>query len=70
MLTADPLIAVIDKLDALHWRSSSDDPEQVRFRARDIYDLACLLRHETVRPRLNSALTAEIHEFVVASKQP
>jgi len=70
VLTADPLIAVIDKLDALHWRSSSDDPEQVRFRARDIYDLACLLRHDSVRPRLNSELTAAMHEFVVASNPP
>jgi len=68
VLTADPIIAVVDKLDALHWRSSSDDdPQRVSSRARDIYDLACLLRHESVRPRLSSALTAEMHEFVVAS---
>ena len=67
VLTADPLIAVVDKLDALHWRSSSDDPGQVSERARDIYDLACLLRHETVKPRLNSELVAELHEFIVGS---
>jgi len=68
VLTADPIVAVVDKLDALHWRSSSDDdPQQVSKRVRDIYDLACLLRHEAVRPRLSSALTAEMHEFVVAS---
>ena len=67
VLTADPIIAVVDKLDALHWRSSSDDPGQVRGRARDLYDLACLLRHETVRPRLSSQLVAEMHEIVVDS---
>ena len=67
VLTADPLIAVVDKLDALHWRSSSDDPGQVRGRARDLYDLACLLRHETVRPRLSSQLVAGMHEIVVDS---
>lgn len=67
VLTADPLIAVVDKLDALHWRSSSDDPTQVSGRARDLYDLACLLRHETVKPRLNSQMVAELHEFIVDS---
>lgn len=70
VLTADPIIAVVDKLDALHWRSCSDDPSQVRDRARDIYDLACLLRHDTVRPRLNSQLVAELHEIVVDSIPP
>lgn len=67
VLTSDPIIAAVDKLDALHWRSCSDDPGQVRDRARDIYDLACLLRHDTVRPRLNSRLVAELHEIVVDS---
>ena len=67
VLTADPLIAVVDKLDALHWRSNSDDPSEVGSRARDIYDLACLIRHETVKPRLNSQLVAELHEFIVHS---
>ena len=67
VLTADPLIAVVDKLDALHWRSNSDDPSEVGSRARDIYDLACLIRHETVKPRLNSQLVAELHEFIVDS---
>ena len=67
VLTADPLIAVVDKLDALHWRSSSDDPSQVSGRARDIYDLACLLRHETVKPRLDGQPVAELHEFIVNS---
>ena len=67
VLTADPVIAVVDKLDALHWRSSSDDPSQVGDRARDVYDLACLLRHETVKPRLYSGLVAELHEYVVDS---
>ena len=67
VLTADPIIAVVDKLDALHWRSSSDDPDQVSGRARDLYDLACLLRHETVRPRLSSQMVAEMHEIVVDS---
>lgn len=65
VLTADPVIAVVDKLDALHWRSSSDDPSQAGDRARDVYDLACLLRHETVQPRLHSQLVAELHEYVV-----
>ena len=70
VLTADPLIAVVDKLDALHWRSNSDDPSQVGDRARDVYDLACLLRHETVQPRLNGRLVAELHEYVVDSIPP
>jgi len=70
VLTADPLIAVVDKFDALHWRSISEDPSQVGDRARDIYDLACLLRHETVRPRLNSQLVAESHAFIVDSLPP
>ena len=66
VLTADPIIAVVDKLDALHWRGT-DEPGQVGARARDIYDLACLLRHEAVRPRLNRDLVAEMHEIVVDS---
>ena len=70
VLTADPIIAVVDKLDALHWRSSSDDPSQVRDRVRDIYDLACLLQHETVTARLTSQLVAEMHAVVVASIPP
>lgn len=67
VLTADPIIAVVDKLDALHWRSSSEDTDQVGGRARDVYDIACLLRHETVRPRLTSRLVEEMHEIVVDS---
>ena len=67
VLTADPIIAVVDKLDALHWRGDSDEPQQTSTRARDIYDLACLLRHETVRSRLSSDLVAEMHEIIVDS---
>ena len=67
VLTADPVIAVVDKLDALHWRSLSDTPETVGMRARDIYDLACLLRDESVQAALSSDRVAEIHEIVVAS---
>ena len=67
VLTADPIIAVVDKLDALHWRSLSDTPEDVGLRARDIYDLACLLRHGSVLSTLNSDRVAEMHEDVVAS---
>ncbi len=67
VLTADPIIAVVDKLDALHWRSLSDTPEDAGLRARDIYDLACLLRHDPVRAALSSDRVAEIHETVVAS---
>ncbi len=67
VLTADPIIAVVDKLDALHWRGDSDEPKQIGTRARDIYDLACLLRHETVRTRLNSDLVAEMHKIIVDS---
>jgi len=67
VLTADPIIAVVDKLDALHWRSLSDTPEDAGSRARDIYDLACLLSHEPTRAALSSDRVAEIHETVVAS---
>ena len=67
VLTADPIIAVVDKLDALHWRSLSDTSEDVGLRARDIYDLACLLRHGSVLSTLNSDRVAEMHEDVVAS---
>lgn len=70
VLTADPIIAVVDKFDALHWRGTSDDPTRTGTRARDIYDLACLLRHESVVPRLNSDLIAEMHEIVVRSIPP
>ena len=67
VLTADPIIAVVDKLDALHWRSLSDKPEDAGLRARDIYDLACLLRHEPTRETLSSDRVAEMHETVVDS---
>ncbi len=67
VLAADPIIAVVDKLDALHWRSLSDNPEDTGSRARDIYDLACLLRHEPTRAKLSSDRVAEMHETVVAS---
>ncbi len=70
VLTADPAVAVVDKLDALNWRSESDNPAQIATRARDIYDLACLLRHSAVRPKLNSALVSEMHETVVDSIPP
>lgn len=65
VLTADPLVAVVDKLDALHWRSDSDNPWHVKHRTRDVYDLAFLLRHESVWPRLNSELVAEMHATVL-----
>ena len=67
VLTADPRLAVVDKLDALHWRADSDEPKQIGIRARDIYDLACLLRHETVRTRLNRDLVAAMHKIIVDS---
>ena len=67
VLAADPIIAVVDKLDALHWRSVSDKPEAAKWRARDIYDLACLLRHEPTRAALSSERVAEMHATVVAS---
>ncbi len=65
--TADPIIAVVDKLDALNWRGASDRPEQTASRTRDIYDLGRLLSHDLVRPRLNSDLVSEMHEIVVNS---
>lgn len=67
VLTADPIIAVVDKLDALNWRGELGSPEQVATRARDVYDLGCLLGHDTVRPKLNSDLVSEMHEIVVKS---
>ena len=70
VLTADPIVAVVDKLDALNWRSESDNPEQVATRTRDIYDLARLLSHGEVRPKLNTSLVSEMHEIVVKSIPP
>ncbi|WP_419926567.1 nucleotidyl transferase AbiEii/AbiGii toxin family protein [Candidatus Poriferisocius sp.] len=70
VLTADPAIAVVDKLDALNWRSESDNPEQIATRARDIYDLARLLSHVEVRAELNASLVSEMHEIVVKSIPP
>ncbi len=67
VLTADPMIAVVDKLDALHWRANSDQPQRTRERARDVYDLACLLRNDKLKSRLNSDLVAELHEIIVNS---
>ena len=70
VLAADPIVAVVDKLDALHWRSLSDKPEDTGLRARDIHDLACLLRHEPTRAALSSDRVAEMHETVVSSLPP
>lgn len=67
VLTADPMIAVVDKLDALNWRGESDNPEQIASRARDIYDLARLLPHELVRPNLTSDLVSQMHATVLES---
>ncbi len=62
VLTADPIIALSDKLDALNKRSESDNPSDAGKRARDIYDLACLLSDEDISSRVNSDLISELHE--------
>ena len=67
VLTADPIISVVDKLDALHWRAASDDPEQVAGRARDVYDLARLLTIPSVLTQLNPARTSAMHTAILES---
>ena len=67
VLTADPIISVVDKLDALHWRATSDNPEQVADRARDVYDLARLLTIPSVLAQLNPERTAAMHTTILES---
>lgn len=65
VLCVDPLVSVVDKLDALHGRASSDRPQQVSERTRDVYDLAVLLQHGTVQPHLNQDIVCSMHETVI-----
>ena len=67
VLTADPIISVVDKLDALHWRAISTNPEQVAGRVRDVYDLARLLADPSVLAQLDPKRTADMHGAVLKS---
>lgn len=70
VLTADPIISVVDKLDALHWRAISDNPEQVAGRVRDVYDLARLLTIPSVLVQLDPKRTAAMHTAILQTLPP
>ncbi len=65
-----PMITLVEKLDALHGRSVSERPENIIRRARDVYDIACLLRHETISELISSDLIAALHAGVLDAQPP
>ena len=61
---------MVDKLDAMHWRSQAEGEGHFGERPRDIYDLARLLSSQEVLARLNADLVKEIHGEVIDKLPP
>ncbi len=66
VLMGAPIIVIVDKLDAMHWRSEAEDIEGIQRRPRDVYDLAMLLSNPKVRSTINSEEVAAIHSTVAS----
>ncbi len=67
VLTAAPILSIVDKLDAMHWRSEYEDLKGIQRRPRDVYDLAALLSNDQVRATVNSDAVAALHADLTAT---
>ena len=65
--TSAPLITIVDKLDAIHWRGESGEMYGLRNRARDFLDIAVLLSNPDVRATVNAEIIDALHAEIVAT---
>ena len=65
VLTASPLVSLVDKLDAMNRAAEQERFNVLQKRVRDTLDIACILSHQPTREKINTEEICKLHEHLV-----